>query len=469
MARLLSGPAAPPKGAVTVLAGRDDPAALGAPHTTYWFAAGRHTLGRGRYHQIAAGDGDTYVGAPGAVLSGMGTNLYAFTSKATGVTVEYLTVEDFGKGGDNPTQGVVNHTSGSRWTIEHDTVVHDAGAGVMLGSGDILRDDCLSDNSQYGFSVYSTAGSVHDVVVTGNEIAGNATYNWDAARPGCGCSGGAKFWTTIGAVVSGNYVHGNDNVGLWVDTDNSGFEITDNYISRNHAEGLIYEISYNALIARNTFVDNGWVQGSRPTFGFPESAVYISESGGDRRAPGPYAGHLDVVDNTFVDNWGGVVLWEDAGRFCGNGSTQACTLVGPRLFTARSCHDHLLGPDPRAAPDYFDNCRWKTKNVSVTGNLFVFRPRAIGPSCTLMTMCGYNGLFSGYGTAAPYEGWVVARDISDRQHDVFARNRYEGPWRFDGFALGTRLTWGQWTRGVADVAGSGDTFGGQDAGSTYRG
>ncbi|MGH9088734.1 MAG: right-handed parallel beta-helix repeat-containing protein [Acidimicrobiales bacterium] len=466
--KLLGGPASAPAGAVTVPAGKDHAASLDTPNTTYWFAPGVHRLGGGKFAQIVPGDGDTYVGAPGAVLDGGGVNLYAFTQHAERVTVEYLTIRNFGTKGGNATQGVVNHTSATGWVVTHDTVESNAGAGVMLGSDDSLTDNCLARNGQYGFSAYSTAGVVSNLTVTGNEIAGNATFNWDAVRPGCGCSGGAKFWRTDGAVVTDNYVHDNHKVGLWADTDNTGFDISHNYIARNYAEGIIYEISYNARIADNTLVDNGWRDGANPTLGFPAPAIYVSESGGDVRVPGKYSGTFSITGNDFVDNWGGVVLWENANRFCGDGSDGPCTLVDPSRFDSKSCKAGLPGSKPGGTPDYFDGCRWLTQHVTVDHNTFTFTPKAIGPNCTVQRNCGFTGLFSEYGSSAPYKAWVVPNDISNHQHDVFSDNTYRGPWRFDGFALGTQLTWSQWTHGVSHIAGSGDPFTAQDAGSSYR-
>ncbi len=462
----LSGPSEPPAAAVRVPAGNDGKMTFSKPHMTYWFASGLHTLGGGKFGQIIPGNGDSYIGAPGAVLSGRQVNLYAFTQHASDVTIEYLTIENFGKPGDNATQGVVNHTSGHAWTIEHDTVEHNGGAGVMLGTKDVLSHDCLTENGQYGFSAYSTTGAVRSLTVTDNEVSHNNTHKWTVVDPGCGCSGGAKFWDTRGAVVTDNYIHDNRSVGLWVDTDNAGFDISYNDITGNTAEGLIYEVSYNALISHNEFVDNGW--GTGPTLGFPETAIYISESGGDTRVPGPYSGTFDIVDNDLVDNWGGVVLWENSNRFCSDGTDGSCTLVDPRVYTVASCHAHLRTASATSTPGFVKNCRWRTMNVRVADNTFRFTPRVIGPSCTMAHNCGFNGLFSEYGTVSPYKGWLVPLDISDRQRNVFTDNRYIGPWRFEGFVLGNDMNWAQWTHGVKDVESSGDRFHPQDAGSTYH-
>src|SRR5690348_4107052 len=74
--RVLRGPAVPPRRAVVVRAGyngRLQP----APNRTYWFAPGRHTLGRGEFDQMVPADHDVFVGAPGAVLDGQHRNRYA--------------------------------------------------------------------------------------------------------------------------------------------------------------------------------------------------------------------------------------------------------------------------------------------------------------------------------------------------------------------------------------------------------
>ena len=132
-------------------------------------------------------------------------------------------------------------------------------------------------------------------------------------------------------MVTGNYVHDNRGVGLWADSNNVGFLFEGNYISGNDAEGIMYETSYNAAILSNTFVRNALVKGpTNPSF--PASAIYISESGSDSRLPGPYNDVFRVAGNVFIDNWSGIVAWENADRFAGspaNTSTGSGTLVNP--------------------------------------------------------------------------------------------------------------------------------------------
>ncbi len=334
----------------------------------------------------------------------------------------------------------------------------------------MLTDSCLTENGQYGFQSYSATGP-HTVTVTDNEISDNDTANYTVTTVGCGCTGGAKFWETTGATITGNYVHNNASVGIWADTNNTGFDISDNYFADNYGEAITYEISYNASITDNTFVRNAL--GIGPTNpGFPEGAIYISESGSDPRVPGRYGTTLSISGNVFTDNWSGVVLWENANRYCGstaNTSTGACTLVDPSVFTATSCSANVPTSTPLGNPDYFDGCRWKTQNVDVTDNTFNFSPADIGSSCTAANSCGLNGIFSQYGTYPPYVGWVVPDHISNDQNDHFADNRYTGPWNFMAFSQGSVVSWAQWSSGMADASASGDPFGAQDAGSTYDG
>lgn len=436
------GPSSAPAGAVVVAAGDNSRVNFGRAGVTYWFAPGVHTLGGGRYTQIDPGRGSTFAGAPGAVLDGRHKNFYAFAGNASRVTISYLTVQNFGKWGGNENAGVVNHDSAARWTIDHSTLIRNAGAGTMLGSRNTLSYDCLQDNQQYGFNAFSVSGPDR-LVLSHNEIAGNDTYNWEKHVSGCGCTGGGKFWAVRGAVITDNWVHGNHSVGLWADTNNRGFDISGNYISGNYDSGLVYEISYNARIKGNTFVRNGL--GAGPRNEFPTGAIYLSESGSDSRVAGKYGSTLAVTGNTFRDNWGGVILWENADRFCGspaNSSTGDCTLVNRPKVTIRSCDKADVARRP-----FYGDCRWKTQNVSVNHNVFEFAPASIGRQCTVRRLCGFQGLFSQFGSFpswSPYKARSVENHITFSQHNHFAANTYHGPWRFMARELGNVVSWAKW-------------------------
>jgi hypothetical protein len=467
-----NGPTSAPAGAITVPAGDNSGINWGQAGKTFWFASGTHTLGTGQFGAIDPADNATLIGAPGAVIDGQGKNSYAVVGKVTGVTVKYLTFKNFGQGSsattpssDDNNEGVINHDAGHNWTIQYITAQYNAGAAVFIGSGDTVSDNCLDHNAQYGFSAYEDAG-VSNVTLNHNEVSWNDTYNWEAKIDGCGCTGGGKFWATNGATVTNNYVHDNYSVGIWADTNNTGFNFDGNYISNNHDEGIIYEISYNFRIANNNFVSNA-IPGGISDTGFPHSAIYISESGSDSRAGSTYATESDITGNGFTNNWGGVILYENPNRYCSssaNSSSGDCTIVNPSVANITSC----ANAGNLAKTPYIDDCRWKTKNVKVTGNTFSATPSQISASCTQANSCGYNGLFSQYGTYAPYTAWMVTTNISNNQNNTFAGNTYLGTWRFNGYDLGEDVTFAQWQAGFNDSDGSGVHVVAQDAGSTMN-
>lgn len=414
------------------------------PGTRFWLRSGVHKLEREPYDQVIPKRGDVFVGAPGAVLDGQNVNRYAFGGSAPGVRIRHLTIRNFGSSGHNNNEGVVNHDAARGWKIKYNTITRNAGAGLFVGSHNVVSHNCLSRNGQYGFSAYHPDG-LRNVVVRHNEIAHNNTDEWERRRPHCGCSGGGKFWATRNATVVNNWVHDNRSVGLWMDNNNAGFLVEGNLIADNAAEGLIYETSYNALIRRNSFVRNALREGPKD-HGFPIPALYISESGSDSRAGPRYAQEFRIAHNRFVDNWSGVVGWENADRFAGspaNTSTGETTLVNPDVATEEACSN----PDLISQQPYYDDCRWKTTRLRVTNNVFEFDPARIGARCTADNKCGYVGLFSNWGTYppwSPYHGDVVEDNITFHQDNRWMRNTYVGPWRYMVHELGKRVSWRTW-------------------------
>lgn len=361
---ILAGPSTAPPGAVTVDSG-DNSAFFAdesyrheaADGTTYWFAPGIHTLGNSEFGQIQPASDTTYVGAPGAVLDGQGVNHSAFAGTQSGVSIRHLTIQNFNSPRD---QGVVNHDAGTGWTIEYDTIKDNHGGAVFVGSGGTLRYNCLSNNGQYGFQGFGTK-----LTLDHNEIAGNNTDDLETARDGtstgCGCTGGGKFWSAQRVTITNNWVHDNRSVGLWADTDDADFLVTGNYIDDNYGAGFMYEISYNAVVRANTFARNSIKAGLHRQAAhenFPEGAIYLSESGGDGRVSWSTSGlsTLEITGNYFWDNWDGVVLWENADRFCGspsNTSSGYCTMVDPRVSTATCSAGHFLdGSSTRGSTTY---------------------------------------------------------------------------------------------------------------------
>ncbi|MDX3696342.1 right-handed parallel beta-helix repeat-containing protein [Streptomyces europaeiscabiei] len=422
-----AGPAKAPTGAVTV-----DPAVTGdlaaktednPPHTTFWLRPGKHRLDRDRYSQVIPKEGNSYLGAPGAVLDGRKTNQYAFGGNASDVTIRYLTVQDFVAPHD---EGVVNHDSADGWVIEHATIQNNSGAALMAGARQEVRANCLRDNGQYGMNAYKATGRITGLVVEGNEIVGNNRDDWEKRRPGCGCTGGVKFWAVDGADVRGNWVHDNRGAGLWADTNNNDFLIEDNVIEANEGAALIYETSYNAVIRKNRIRRNNWVEGR--TYAdrgdnFPFATIYLSESGGEPRIRAR-TDKIEIYRNVLENNWSGITLWENADRFCNspaNTSSGDCTLLVKKI-------DRCARPAIAAAPLYAD-CRWKTQRVDIHGNRFVLDKSVV--DCTVK--CDRMAVLANYGTYpdwSPYKGERVAEAITRKQHNSWHDNVYVGPWKF---------------------------------------
>jgi len=416
----------PPSGAVAVNPAVDSDltakTASSPPGTTFWLAPGTHSLGTDPFGQVAPKDGDVYLGAPGSVLDGRGVNQAAFTQQAHDVTIRGLTVRGFAAPQD---QGVVNHDSGDGWVIEDSTIEDNQGAGLMAGAREVVRRTCLRNNGQYGLNAYQAGDGITGLVVEDSEITGNNTGDWEHKVPGCGCSGGAKFWAVNGADLRRNWVHGNHGAGLWADTDNNDFLVEDNVFEANEAEALFYETSYNLVLRGNVFRGNTVAMG-REFAGrgdnFPVATVYLSESGGEPRVPARTSS-IEITGNVFQDNWSGITLWENADRFCNspaNTSTGYCTKVA----SSSSCTAGTIATSPA-----HEDCRWKTQHVDIHGNTFSFDRGRVG--CT--AFCGRMALLSNYGTFpdwSPYKGYAVADAITFAQDNHWHGNSYDGPWSF---------------------------------------
>ncbi|MFD3515683.1 right-handed parallel beta-helix repeat-containing protein [Streptomyces sp. NPDC058657] len=436
-----AGPVKAPAGAVTV-----DPAVVGdlarktgssPAHTTFWLRPGTHRLVPEQYAQVVPKKGNRYLGAPGAVLDGGGKNQYAFGGEATDVTLRHLTVQGFIAPHD---EGVVNSSSSDGWVIEHSTIQYNSGAALMAGARQQVRATCLRDNGQYGMNAYKKGDTIRGLVVEGNEIVGNNTGDWEKKKPGCGCTGGIKFWAVNGADIRGNWVHDNRGAGLWADNNNNDFLFENNVLEANDGVAIMYETSYNAVIRNNTMRRNNWVEGGRSASrgdNFPYATVYVSEAGGEPRVPAR-TDKIEIYRNVLENNWNGITLWENSNRFCNspaNTSTGYCTLLVKD--TARCAQ-----PAIARAPLY-DDCRWKTQRVDIHDNRFLLDTSVV--RCT--RECGRMAVLSNYGTYpdwSPYKAKRVSQALLHKQHNRWHGNVYRGPWSFVADDPGRRVDSGQW-------------------------
>jgi len=434
----VAGPAKPPPGAVVVDPAIDEDTWIktkkNPPGTTFWLAPGVHTLTKSEYGQISPKDGNTYLGAPGAILDGRGRNLYAFVFKSKNVTIRYLTIRGFVP---PVNEGVVNHDSGDGWVIENNIIENNRGGALMTGSRAVVRKNCLRKNGQYGIN----AGG-HHVLVEGNEIVGNNADDLEHTLPGgCGCTGGAKFWDVDGADVRGNWVHDNDGVGLWVDTNNNDFLVENNVIENNSGEAFMYETSYNLVLRNNLIRGNTYHSGREfadRDDNFPVAAIYISEAGGDPRVPAR-TDKIEIYGNVLENNWSGITAWENADRYCNspaNTSGGYCTRVVRKVS---SCSAPAI-----KHPPLYDDCRWKTQRLDIHDNRFIYSPKVVGCS---NGMAGRMAVFSNYGTVpkwSPYKGRAVQEAITFHQDNIWHNNSYVGPWTFVAYETGSGFSYVKW-------------------------
>ena len=502
---ILNGPSSAPGGSTTVAAGDNSGVNWNQPGVTFWFAAGDHTIGSGAFNAIAPGNNETFIGAPGAIIDGQFLNRYAFVGLSSGITIEYLTIEDFAP---PVNEGAVDHDAPSGWTIEYDTIQDNIpGTGAYLGSNSVMDYNCITANGQQGFGTATNndvgpiTNGAYNVQVNYNEISFNNTCNVEGYSPfpitppsqcggvtipGCGCTGGGKFWTTYNSQFIGNYVHDNYNAGVWYDTNNAVSDIENNYFADNLAWGIAYEISYNARIVNNIFVGNSSYIGKEfaPLI-LP--AVFISNSGSDPRL-GAYGSQFLISGNLFYNNWGGVTLWQDSDRFCADPSLPngPCTITGQAsISTCGENPSPVPSVPPVRAPippgrrttgtggtaqgqqflrlitikPYYDDCQWKTANVAVQNNIFYLDPTQVS-GCTLANDCGINGLYSEDGIFSPYAGLVIPDNVTFSQANLFSGNAYCGnSWIFDAHTQGNIQNWAGWTGAPYN----------QDSGSTQNG
>ena len=434
------GPASPPVGAVRV-----DPSVTGdisaktqanPPGTVFWLGPGTHRFIKNEFAQVEPKTGDTYIGAPGAVVDGAGVNRYAFTGKAGNVTLRNLTIRGF----DAPVnEGVVNHDSGVGWVIEDSTLIDNHGAAMMAGPDQTVRGNCLKDNGQYGLN--GCCGDITHLQLLNNEFVGNNADDVETKVQNCGCTGGMKLWAVNGADIRGNWIHGNHGPGIWADTNNNDVLIEGNLIEDNDGSAIFYETSYNAVIRDNVIRRNNLVGGREFADrgdNFPVAAIYLSESGGEPRIKAR-TDLIDIYRNDFEDNWSGITLWENADRFCNspaNTSTGICTLLVPSVS---KCRRPAINQPP-----LLGDCRWKTQRVAIHENRFVFDPTSL-TGCR--PLCGRMAVISNFGTSprwSPYQGDLVQRAITLDQQNSWYRNTYVGPWTFTMVDPKGRVTPDQW-------------------------
>jgi hypothetical protein len=276
------------------------------------------------YASVAIG-ADTYTlgavtGGPGgysaAVQGGLDVPLAAGTPVYYGdlagdVSVEYLNIaHDL-----HVTTGTIY--TGAGWTISHNDI-HDGystpGFGVAIygGSQGTIEYNCLSRMGDYGVNIFGS-----DDRFDYNEVY-ESNYRPD---PGCGCSGGGKWWGTLNADIVDNAFIGDSPAKgspIWLDDGNSGTLIAGNYFYKSYSSAIIAETGFDLDVTGNLFEDGGWGSGSGGCANNCDGAVNVNSTGGFDVPGSRYENQVRIAQNTFVNNWEGLDVWQAGSRSCEN-------------------------------------------------------------------------------------------------------------------------------------------------------
>jgi parallel beta-helix repeat protein len=176
----------------------------------------------------------------------------ALVSIPSNVTVKGLVIEEFA----NPMQtGAIS--SGQGWIVRDNVVKFNNGVGIYSGAHNTVKGNNIHHNGQMGLTGQGAGILIEDNEIAYNNING-ANWAWEG--------GGSKWVRTTGLIVRGNHSHHNQGPGLWTDIENIDTVYEDNLVEHNLVQGIIHEISYDAIIRNNTVRNNG--------FGHPATSSY---------------------------------------------------------------------------------------------------------------------------------------------------------------------------------------------------
>jgi hypothetical protein len=253
----------------------------------------------------------------GLDIAGAANTPVYYSDLAGGVTVSYL---DIAHDSHNTTGTIY---TGTGWTVTHNNI-HDGymnsggtptpGLGVAIYGGDQgdIEYNCLSKMGDYGVNIFGTNDKFDH-----NEVT-ESNYEPD---PGCGCSGGGKWWGTLNAdIVANSFINTSPGGGapIWFDNGNSGSLVQDNYFYKSVGGSVESETGFNLDITNNLFVDSGWGTGTGGCGDNCNGQINLNSSGGFHVPGSRYDNEILVSGNTFIDDWQGLDIWESGARNCMN-------------------------------------------------------------------------------------------------------------------------------------------------------
>ena len=222
------------------------------PSTTYTVASGVHL----RNFSVRPKPGDRFCGESGAVLDGGRSLPSAFSGGANNVTLDSITVREY----QSAQQGapIQPESRASDWIVRNVSAVHNSWAGLLVAGGMRILGGHYNDNDQLGIGGNEATGFVLDgldddpTTMDGPELARNHKL-----RASCEFEGGGMKWDVGQVTIRNAYVHGNDCKGLWADINAHDTLIENNLIEGNRAEGILYEVSRDAILRNNQIYRNG--------------------------------------------------------------------------------------------------------------------------------------------------------------------------------------------------------------------
>ncbi len=264
------------------------------------------------------------------------------------IVVRGFVFEHAANQGPFPQLGAVSLRSGKNWLVEDNIIRHaktigvDAGSetwGVaellateeadrrlIVGSGNVIRNNEITDNGLCGLAAWNCPG----IVITGNRVERNNALGF---RPKVDHHdrweehAGIKLHNATGALIENNLVQDNDAHGIWIDNGFTNARITRNIILNNAGGGIVMELGNGpALIDRNvvafTRPYSGYYAGDG-IYGHDASGITVAHNLSfanarhgvffqritDRKVGGKpaEASRLAVLNNLLFDNAGSAI------------------------------------------------------------------------------------------------------------------------------------------------------------------
>jgi parallel beta-helix repeat protein len=207
--------------------------------------ASKDALGANKFYVDYEGGRIYLAGDPANHKVEVTVAAFAFESAAADVVIRNLTIEKYG----SPAQrGAIHARDGARWMIADCVVRLNSGAGISVGDGTRVQNCDVDNNGQIGIE-----GNGKDIRIEGNRIWANNIYGFDPAWE----AGGVKIAESDGVEFRDNHVYDNDGSGLWCDINCRNVIYEGNLVENNRHIGIFHEISFKAVIRKNTVRHNG--------------------------------------------------------------------------------------------------------------------------------------------------------------------------------------------------------------------